>query len=314
MYKSERIIIDTRIYDIDEIFERYRRGNLIFYKKISFSKVQKNRITQEVLQALSKGIPFPPVYVSELQTGEMLVLDKSDRLRFLMEYLDGRFEMNPIEYPTEELYRSSEPLKDIYYSTVILHVIDYMNPRYMHMQTGSFIEEWSAVQEQGVRNILYQREVEYIFGNLLNGMYVPSRSVLSTQYRFIYFIMVDFVVSESLKKRRYQKADKFQLLEEVLYESMHMAESFMRDLYAEYEGLYHMIRQEDYKNGFLPHMSLETQTKYLCFASVLREIRGGVNFYKIFENRALRKMIEDCDMSYRDICVIMECFERGIYD
>ena len=314
MYKSERIIIDTRIYDIDEIFERYRRGNLIFYKKISFSKVQRNRITQEVLQALSIGIPFPPVYVSELQTGEMLVLDKSDRLRFLMEYLDGGFEMNHIEYPTEELYRNSDFLKDIYYSTVILHVIDYMNPRYMHMQTGSFIEEWSAVQEQGVRNILYQREVEYIFGNLLNGMYVPSRSVLSTQYRFIYFIMVDFVVSESLKKRRYQNADKFQLLEEVLYESMHMEESFMKDLYAEYEDLYHMIRQEDYRNRFLPHMLLETQTKYLCFASALREIRGGVSFCRIFENRALKKMIEDCDMSYRGICVIMECFERGIYD
>lgn len=125
--------------------------------------------------------------------------------------------------------------------------------------------------------------------------------------------MVDFVVFEFLKKRRYQNADKFQLLEEVLYESMHMAENFMRDLYAEYEDLYHMIRQ-DYRNRFLPHMSLETQTKYLCLASVLRKIRGGVNFYKIFENRALRKMIEDCDMSYRGICVIMECFERGIYD
>lgn len=296
MYKSERVIIDTRRYDIDEIFERYKRGKLIFYHKNNSSKVYKNKVIQEVLEALSRGIPFPPVCVSELQTGEMLVLDKSDRLRFLMEYLDHGF-----YYP-----------KDIFYYSVILYVIDYMNPRYMHMQTGAFIEEWSATQEQGVRNVLYQREMEYIFEHLLNGMY-PLKSELSTQYRFVYFIMVNFLVLENSGWRKEQDADKFQLLEDVLYESEHMNAGFMRDLYAEYEDLYYTIKRDDYRISPLSRTSLEIQTKYLCFISVGRRFgKFGINH--ILENRKIRQMIKNCDMSYSGIREIVECFERGIYD
>ena len=33
MYNNERVIIDTRKYDIDEMLFRYRQGKIIFYEK-----------------------------------------------------------------------------------------------------------------------------------------------------------------------------------------------------------------------------------------------------------------------------------------
>ena len=33
MYNNERVVIDTRKYDIDEILLRYKQGKIIFYEK-----------------------------------------------------------------------------------------------------------------------------------------------------------------------------------------------------------------------------------------------------------------------------------------
>ena len=92
MYISKRAIIDTRKYDVREIFFRYKQGKVWFYEKNATAWKKPKKIVREVLWALMRGIPFPPVYASELQTGELLILDKSDKLRFLLEYLKHREE------------------------------------------------------------------------------------------------------------------------------------------------------------------------------------------------------------------------------
>ena len=35
MYNNERVVIDTRKYDIDEMLLRYKQGKIIFYEKKS---------------------------------------------------------------------------------------------------------------------------------------------------------------------------------------------------------------------------------------------------------------------------------------
>ena len=157
MHKNQRIIIDTRTYVVDEIFERYKRGMLIFYKKGLTTKNRENKITWQVLKALARGIPFPPVYVSELQTGEMLVLDKSDRLRLLMKYLDYGYDNYEEYLKIQEMGYWSERdfLKDIFYSPIFLHVIDYMNPRYMHGSSQPVLVDFRNVHRNAggrVRN------------------------------------------------------------------------------------------------------------------------------------------------------------------
>ena len=42
------------------------------------------------LEAVLMGMVLPVIYVSERQDGSLLVLDASDRLQYLMEFLEGR--------------------------------------------------------------------------------------------------------------------------------------------------------------------------------------------------------------------------------
>lgn len=312
MYKRERIIIDTRKYDVDEVFERYKRGLLIFYEKSAIKRTHKSKVTREVLEALSRGLPFPPVYVSELQTGELLVLDKSDRLRFLMEYLAYGFKTNSgSSFQIEEMRYLAEKsfVKDIFYSTIILHVIDYVNPRYMHMQVGAFIEGWSATQEQSIRSILYQRLGMQVLDELFSEMNYPPKLKLSMQYKLIYFIMVSFITFKNFDYLENQNADKFQLLEKTMYELQDKDYSFLKDLCELFEYIF--IKQILNSNKWFLQASPENKTKYLCFMGAWIRIRNGYNLDEVFENKKIRNIIINCDMGYRSISRILEDFREG---
>lgn len=299
MYISERARIDTRQYHVEEIFERYKRGMLIFYNKPRSFGYQRERITKEVLDALNRWIPFPPVYVSELQTGEFLVLDKSDRLRCLLEFLAKNNVVNNFE------------LKDIYYAPILVHVIDYINPRYMHMQIGSFIEEWTALQEQSVRNIVYKRELDWIYSELDYRRLHAIGGNLRNQYIFFYFSMFYYVYKKKLKVFESRNVDKFQMLEEVIQkmckESPQEIEIILRSLDDMYGAIQNIYRSSKY----FMHMQIEKQTKYICFLWFLKMEKGGYDIQDIFEKRIFRLEIEKCDMSYGDIMKVMDMLRRG---
>ncbi len=299
MYISERARIDTRQYHVEEIFERYKRGMLIFYNKPRSFGYQRERITKEVLDALNRWIPFPPVYVSELQTGEFLVLDKSDRLRCLLEFLAKNNVVNNFE------------LKDIYYAPILVHVIDYINPRYMHMQIGSFIEEWTASQEQSVRNIVYKRELDWIYSELDYQRLHAIGGNLRNQYIFFYFSMFYYVYKKKLKVFESRNVDKFQMLEEVIQkmceESPQEIEIILRSLDDMYGAIQNIYRSSKY----FMHMQIEKQTKYICFLWFLKMEKGGYDIQDIFEKRIFRLEIEKCDMSYGDIMKVMDMLRRG---
>lgn len=313
MHKNQRIIIDTRTYVVDEIFERYKRGMLIFYKKGLATKNRENKITWQVLKALARGIPFPPVYVSELQTGEMLVLDKSDRLRLLMKYLDYGYDNYEEYLKIQEMGYWSERdfLKDIFYSPIFLHVIDYINPRYMHMQVGAFVEEWSATQEQSIRNVLYRGAKLEVFEELVSRINDSPKMRLMIQYNFIYFIMVDYVMHREFDDNEYRDADRFQLLEETMYKLKYKDYGYLRELCDQFEYLYWQFNREESREWLPPRMSLEVKMKFLCFMGAWMRIGSNHNMYDIFGNRIIRNIVRDCDMGYQSINRILEDFRKG---
>lgn len=308
MYNSKKIIIDTRKFDMNEIFERYRKGLLIFFEKRNTIKSQKNRVINEVLEALSRGIPFPPVYVSELQTGELLVLDKSDRLRFLMEYLEqgpgsSQWKMSGIAAGNYDF------MKDIFYTEVILYVIDYWNPKYMHMQVGAFIEEWTAAQEQSVRNILYDGEGIRILRKLLEEIHVSLKSKLQMQYSFLYYMMVHLITARFFDHSEYENADKFQLLEQTLYELEAIEMSYLRDLRDQCMKTETLIK-ERLRGTFMLGHTQEVKTKYMCFLGAWMQINGEYCIDWLLENQKMKYRMRECDMSFKNIDSILEDFRR----
>ena len=77
MYERERVIIDIRKYNIDDFFCRYKEGRIVFYERHRITKSQWEKQIPDIMWALKRGIPFPPIYASELQTGEFLIFDKN---------------------------------------------------------------------------------------------------------------------------------------------------------------------------------------------------------------------------------------------
>lgn len=119
MYNRERVIIDIRKFDIEEIAYRYSLGKILFCE-YSWPTRKYQEKTEETIKALIKGIPFPVVYASELQTGELLILNKNGRLQMLLEELrHGNIE--------EQMDIDSYSLNNILYSPITMYVIDYTN-------------------------------------------------------------------------------------------------------------------------------------------------------------------------------------------
>lgn len=300
MYNNERVVIDTRKYDIDEILLRYKQGKIIFYEKKSATWKRRERVIQDVTEALLRGIPFPPVYASELQTGELLILDKSDKLRFLLEYL-AYGDILKDKYVDYEKYLD----RTIIYSTVMLYVIDYMNPRYRHMQVGKFVEEWTALQEQSVWNVLYRGDninaLEYIIRKVRHCRFTK----LKFQYYLMHYLMVDFVVCDLLNEFEYERADKFQLLERTLTELEY--KNNLDDLSDEFSEAYFEIHQ----NLFLKNKNTEEKMKYLCFVHIYEKFYKRPDIYGLFKLRDIHNRVENWDMSYKGIKDMVKFIKKG---
>ena len=129
MYNNERVRIDIRKYSLDEMVYRYSQNKILFCNhRYGWTKGNPKEKLKETVKALARGIPFPSVYASELQTGELLILDKSEKFRILLEQLN----YENLDRDIMDRYM----LKDVLYSQIIIYVIDYMNPKYMHMEVG----------------------------------------------------------------------------------------------------------------------------------------------------------------------------------
>lgn len=93
MFYSERDAIDIyeRKYSIQEIWWMDEDDRLLF------APVRRNRnrirnIVRNAVEAIELGIPMPPIYVSEQQNGDYLVLESKDTIYSLLQFLKNNRE------------------------------------------------------------------------------------------------------------------------------------------------------------------------------------------------------------------------------
>ena len=295
MYERERVIIDIRKYNIDDFFCRYKEGRIVFYERHRITKSQWEKQIPDIMWALKRGIPFPPIYASELQTGEFLIFDKNNKLRILLEYLKYGDKKTDTHF-------DSELFNIIMYSPLIVYVIEYMNPKYMHMQVGNFVEGWSATQEQEVRNILYGEGSLWGWEEFLWNKRCTEIRKLNIQYNLTYFSMIYFFKNNELKE--YWHADKYQLLE-ITFKKLRFIGSNEREfLYREYERYSMLIKQSESVNYMFKRIGIETRTKYLCFLYLCEKIQDLEELSCKLRRELkiqIKNQIEKCDMSYEGI-------------
>lgn len=297
MYK--KVILDKKTYTLDEIYDRYIQNKLLFFANRGYSQYERKRITKDVINALAQGIPFPPVYASELQTGELLVLDKNNKLYYLLRTM----EKGDPEY--------REDILDILYESIVIYVIEYMNPRYVHMRVGAFVEDWSVTQEQAVRNILYEREYQYIFKGVLS-FYRWSRSLVD-QYNFLYFSLIQFIVDGEIQDIAYEYADKFELLEETYNILLNISRGKIERISGYYTEINDDIRVH---RSNMVKLSMyarpNDKVKYIGFAGAWMRLMGSNNFDMLCQDRRVIAAIKNCDWSYRSIIETIDII-RGVY-
>ena len=296
----EKVILDTRIYTLDEIYDRYIQNKIIFFDNRDYLRYERKRITKDVINALAQGIPFPPVYVSELQTGELLVLDKNNKLYYLLRLMVS----GESEYDGTEIV-------DILYESIILYIIEYRNPQYVHMRVGAFVEDWSATQEQAVRNILYEREYRYIFKGVLS--FCHWEESLVDQYNFLYFSLIQFIMDKRIRAIEYGDADKFKLLEKTYSILLDISEGKIERISSFYAEISDDIRVNRRKViGFSTFARLDDRVKYIGFAGAWMRLMGSNNFDMLCQDRRVIAAIKNCDWSYRSIVETIDII-RGVY-
>ena len=307
MYNNERVMIDTRKYSVDEMLSRYEEKRILF---CNYGKIERNfqEKTKEILEELGKGIPFPIVYASELQRGELLILDKNGKLKNLLTYMQ-----KCLQYRNRKNEFYNYKSRDILYSQIIVYVIDYINPKYMHMQVGKFIEEWQPTQEQIVRNILYKEDdVEKIQWILDEGKKTRTTKLVM-QYYFTYFIMAFLFKNGGFYSARCENFDRYQLLEETINRMKRFDNAEWKHIYEKFEKNYLFIEENNFEGN--NQKSTEIKMKYLCFSYLCGESDYRTNNF--LRDRAFQggpvELLEQCDMSYNGITKIMTILERGYF-
>lgn len=193
-----------KIISVRQIYQMYRERKIVFPKAPLMKKNKKIERISEIIEIILLGFALPTVYVSERQDGSLLVLESEDRLRCLIDFLEGRYPVRGLEfYPEldecgiEQLERQfPRRISWLFDYKLSFLIIEYTTPRYMHMQMGSYIERWNFTREQGIRNELYGEELErrliYMEQRLWESPAFFSKVSLNRQYMVLRILMYRF--------------------------------------------------------------------------------------------------------------------------
>ncbi|MDO4330958.1 MAG: hypothetical protein Q4C66_16705 [Lachnospiraceae bacterium] len=190
----------------ERAYNMYLEGGISFPRAPLTVKPRKVKKVADILEEVLMGLPLPPVYVSEMQDGKFLVLDASDMLRCLFDFFAGRLPCGYMELYPELEGNDIQKLEDnypritsaLYHYPLQFYVIDYLTPKYLHMQVGNHVANWNFSREQGVRNALYGgrqtvRFLERLAKNLRKVTFFSSSS-LNRQYAVLRILMYRLII------------------------------------------------------------------------------------------------------------------------
>lgn len=196
---------------VQQIYQMYREGMIVFPKAPSLRRSRKIECISKIVEMILLGLALPIIYVSERQDGSLLVLNADDRLRCLIEFLEGYYPVRGGEFYPEldecgieqlerKFPRRTSWLYDYKFS---FQIIEYSTPRYMHMQMGNYIEKWNFTREQGIRNELYGEKLEecLLFWEQKIGksVFFFSKWSLNRQYMILRILMYCFVYTGDVR-------------------------------------------------------------------------------------------------------------------
>ena len=227
-YDEDNIQFFEKKYSIEEIVQLYKANRLLFVRPrtYGYSQIYYDNNTTQLIKAIDMGMPFPPVYASEQQNGDMVTLEIDDKLYSLIRYvlgydtinIDGEYYKGMRDFQSMQYnYRvlSSKILRTI----VSFEIVDYSTPKYLHMFAGNFLYNWTAAQEHAIRKEIYKeynleelRQIgQYLYENTI------GKGIRLTEYEILQSAAIWGIYNHAIKVDTTSKAQEQILMERTIF-------------------------------------------------------------------------------------------------
>lgn len=102
LLEEERtVFIERAQYSIYEIFRKYNRGDLILKPFYQRNAVWKNPKKSKLIESVIRNIPIPSIYLAELESGQLEVIDGQQRLRAFFDFFKGKYQLSSLPVLTK---------------------------------------------------------------------------------------------------------------------------------------------------------------------------------------------------------------------
>lgn len=315
MFYSERDAIDIyeRKYSIQEIWWMDEDDRLLF------APVRRNRnrirnIVRNAVEAIELGIPMPPIYVSEQQNGDYLVLESKDTIYSLLQFLKNNMGIEIDQDDADrrmsfyEIDHENPRLASMIMRTVVpVQIIEYRSPKYMHMLTGKFIENWTENREYAIRKIIYKdsrieliERIREVLCKFQRTGLVRSLNEINIFYMLV--IWMAYTNKENVDEDRYITNEQY-LLENAIYEMDNLRDGYIDDFVECVLHTCSRCEEIDYeKTVRIVNRRFDEKYKsiFMAIAICMNDIRG--NLRELYDERSyLYSMLHDTSVTYANI-------------
>lgn len=320
----KKIYVSEKRVSVEYAYRMLQRGKLSFPEAPTLAKGRMVERLSETIELMLLGVAVPAVYVSELQDGSWLVLEATDRLLSLFRFLSGKGNLGYMdmysEYsgmPIGKLEEKAPHVTSMIYDYKLqFQVIDYMTPRYLHLQVGSHVERWNFSREQGVRNFLYQKfdavlQVKMLAEQLDKRLFFFSSSTLNRQYAILRIYMYRMVFQHMIRPERGDQAGLQYLLDQTIKllntseggrpgyiktEEFRQATEMIVSLSEETEAAAKLMKNKG-KEQQIRRLSYLYNLIFLVMDGQISEVR----FRVLFSGQRLWERVERDDVNYDNI-------------
>lgn len=296
-YDEDNIQFFEKKYSIEEIVQLYKENRLLFVRPrdYGYSQIYYDNNTTQLIKAIDMGMPSPPVYASEQQNGDMVVLEIDDKLYSLIRYvlgydtinIDGEYYKGMRDFQSMQYnYRvlSSKILRTI----VSFEIIDYSTPKYLHMFAGNFLYNWTVAQEHAVRKEIYKEyNLEelcqirrYLYENRI------GRGIRLTEYEILQSAAIWGIYNHEIKVDTTSKAQEQILMERTIFA---MYKNY------EYNNKYVNRAKMVLQSGIIEHILNNYRIKIINASSVKSKARAIIMGLSMCDNANYTKLLACMD-------------------
>lgn len=299
MYYNEEIRIYKKSFSLYRLYQMFCAGELICEKKVASARSSTKKQAAKALDILLMAIPYPTVYLSELQDGSYLLIESKDMLLSLLQYVDNHFACETEGYGadyTNMFFRELEGrypaiASSIMNSEIDCQIIDYGTPRYLHMKVGYYLQEWSIAREQRIWNVLYDGIAVVRLEELAKAAIGYRSSIYIREAEILRIMLVQYVAEGRIQEDYWQEGrEPYFLIEQIWAELKCMSENELYDWekgISRYYDTYYTLGQ-----SFLTRYDGKSRFRLSEHAYMFYAWIRGYDTERMFDERAIWRNIE----------------------